>query len=375
MSRIIFTVINDLTYDQRMHRICNSLTDAGYEVLLVGRKLKSSVPLQQERFQQRRMNLIFSKGKFFYIGYNIRLFFFLLFEKFDIVCGIDLDTILPCYFISKIKNKKCVYDAHELFPEVPEVIRRPSIQKMWRRIEKFSVLRIRSCYTVSNGLADYFNEQYGRKFEVVRNMPVKDDNALSVRSGDEKKGVDSSLPVILYQGALNEGRGVEAMIDAMPHLDCKLILAGEGDLSSLLRKKVSQLNLQQKVIFVGKKNAQELHELAQQSFIGINLLENKGLNYYYSLANKFFDYVHASLPQITMSFPEYKTMNQEFGVALLIDDLAADTLINAVNKLLRDRDFYIRLRDNCLLARNAWNWQNEEKKLIAIYHALKRIEP
>lgn len=364
MARIIFTVINDLTYDQRMHRICNSLANDGYDVLLVGRKLKSSITLRQENFRQQRLKLIFSQGKFFYLEYNIRLFFFLLFKKFDIVCGIDLDTILPCYFISRIKSKKCVYDAHELFPEVPEVIRRPSIQKMWRRVEKFSVLRILNCYTVSNGLADYFKKNYGREFEVIRNMPVKDDAAI-------KKESDFSSRIILYQGALNEGRGVEAMIEAMKTLDCKLTLAGEGDLSTLLRKKVTQLNLSEKVVFVGKKNTAELHDLAKQSLIGINLLENKGLNYYYSLANKFFDYVQAGLPQISMNFPEYKTMNREFEVALLIDDLKTETIVNAVNKLLQEPDVYRKLRNNCVQARETWNWQNEEKKLRSLYRTLK----
>src|SRR5690349_15933931 len=104
MPRIIFTVINDLTYDQRMHRICNSLANDGYDVLLVGRKLKSSIPIRQEKYLQKRLGFVFTRGKLFYIEYNIRLFFFLLLKKFDIVCGIDLDTILPCYFISKIKN-------------------------------------------------------------------------------------------------------------------------------------------------------------------------------------------------------------------------------------------------------------------------------
>ncbi|HYV94802.1 MAG TPA: glycosyltransferase [Chitinophagales bacterium] len=371
MPRIIFTVINDLTYDHRMHRICNSLVNDGHDVLLVGRKLsrrdpfgKSSVPLQEEEFHQHRLKLIFSRGKLFYIENNIRLFFFLLFQKFDIVCGIDLDTILPCYFISKIKNKKCVYDAHELFPEVPEVIRRPSVQKMWRRVEKFSVSRIKNCYTVSHGLADYFEKNYGRKFEVIRNMPLKDDNTV-------KRVADSSFRTIIYQGALNEGRGLEAMIEAMQQLDCKLILAGEGDLSSTLRTKVEQLNLSEKIIFAGKKKADELRNLTKQSFIGINLLENKGLNYYYSLANKFFDYVNAGIPQITMNFPEYKMMNTEFEVAALIDDLKTETLLSAIHRLMDEKDFYFRLRENCLRAREVWNWQNEEQKLLAFYRQLK----
>jgi len=364
MPRIIFTVINDLTYDQRMHRICNSLANDGNDVLLVGRKLESSIPLSQEKFQQRRLSLIFSKGKLFYLEYDIRLFFFLLFKKFDIVCGIDLDTILPCYFISKIKNKKCVYDAHELFTEVPEVIRRPSIQSMWKRIEKFSISRIKNCYTVSNGIAEYFLQHYNRKFEVIMNMPLKDEP-------DGNNKIDFSSPQIIYQGALNEGRGLEAMIEAMQQVNGKLILAGEGDLSSLLREKVTHLRLNDKIIFTGKRKAEELRELTKQSFIGINLLEKKGLNYYYSLANKFFDYVNAGVPQITMNFPEYKMMNQQFEVAALIDDLKTETLLSAIRRLTDEKDFYFRLRENCSHACEVWNWENEEQKLFLFYQSLK----
>ncbi len=364
MPRIILTVINDLTYDQRMHRICNSLANAGYDVLLVGRKVKSSVPLQQESFKQRRLKLIFTRGKLFYLEYNLRLFLFLLTKKFDIVCGVDLDTALPCYFISKFRNKKCVYDAHEIFSEVPEVIHRPSVQKFWKRVEKFSVGRIENCYTVSEGVAEYFQKNYGRKFEVIMNVPMKEDHALTTE-------IDFSSRTILYQGALNEGRGLEAIIEVMQHFDCKLTLAGEGDLSSSLRKKTELLHLAQKIIFTGKKKSGELRELTRQSFIGINLLENKGLNYYYSLANKFFDYVNAGVPQITMSFPEYKRMNSEFEVALLIDDLKTETLLSAIHKLLDEKDFYIRLRENCLRAREVWNWQTEESKLLSFYRQLR----
>ncbi len=362
MPRIIFTVINDLTYDHRMHRICNSLSSAGYDVLLVGRKVSSSIPLREEQFRQQRLSLLFSKGKLFYIEYNIRLFFFLLFKKFDVVCGIDLDTLLPCYFISGLKNKKCVYDAHEVFTEVPEVIRRLSIQKAWRRIEKYLLKRIKNFYTVSQSAADYFYSSYQVKFEVICNVPLKSQ-------------LDSSLSknkkFILYQGALNEGRGLEAMIDAMQNINSELVLAGDGDLSQLLRGKVADKKLKGKITFVGKKTPEQLKLLTQQSTIGINLLENKSLNYYYSLANKFFDYVNAGVPQVSMNFPEYQKMNREFEVALLIDDLNPETIVNAVDRLLTEKDIYIRLRENCLLAREEWNWQKEEQKLLLFYSRLK----
>ena len=134
--KIILTVTNDLTYDQRMQRICTSLSDAGYEVELVGRELSTSKPLDKFAFAQTRLKCLFNKGKLFYLEYNLRLFIYLLFHRSDIICAIDLDTIVPCYYAARLRKAKIVYDAHEYFPEVPEVVRRPRIQKVWRWVEK-----------------------------------------------------------------------------------------------------------------------------------------------------------------------------------------------------------------------------------------------
>lgn len=308
------------------------------------------------------MRLLFRKGKLFYIEYNIRLFFFLLFSRFDIICGIDLDTILPCYLASKFRRGLCIYDAHELFSEVPEVVRRPGIQKFWKRVEGFAVSRIRHCYTVSHGLADYFNRKYNRNFEVIRNVPLLDQNTEMTHAAGQ--------PYLLYQGALNEARGLEQLIAAMTAIPLQLKLAGEGDLSEKLRALTAQLELSGKVIFLGKQMPEALIQITAEALIGINLLENKGLSYYFSLANKFFDYVHAGVPVISMNFPEYRQLNKQFEVAVLIDDLNKETLTSAIDSLAHDKDAYFRLQKNCLLAREEWNWQKEEQKLLAFYRAL-----
>src|SRR5687768_10708112 len=125
MKRIVFAVTTDLNYDQRMQRICTSLAMHGYEVLLVGREWKVSKPLQKQLYQQHRLKCFFSKGKFFYLEYNLRLFFYLLFKKADAYCAADLDTALPVCFKAGLSGKPFIFDAHEYFPHVPEVIRRP----------------------------------------------------------------------------------------------------------------------------------------------------------------------------------------------------------------------------------------------------------
>lgn len=158
MKRLVFTVTNDLSYDQRMIRICSSLASTGYDVLLVGRKLKDSPELIRIGFHQKRLRCLSTKGKSFYIEYNLRLFFFLLFRKADLVCAVDLDTILPCYFVSRLKGIKRVYDAHELFCEMKEIVSRPFIYKIWKRIEQFAVPKFKHGYTVNQILSNEFKK-------------------------------------------------------------------------------------------------------------------------------------------------------------------------------------------------------------------------
>lgn len=105
MRSIVFTVTNDLTYDQRMDRICRTLVDAGYLVTLVGFSKSSSTLLTPKPYHQVRLHLVFSKGKMFYLEYNFRLLWWLLSNQFDIYGAVDLDTLLPQYWVSRWRKK------------------------------------------------------------------------------------------------------------------------------------------------------------------------------------------------------------------------------------------------------------------------------
>ncbi|HYG14123.1 MAG TPA: glycosyltransferase, partial [Bacteroidia bacterium] len=284
--KIIFTVINDLTYDQRMNRICTSLAGAGYEVLLVGRTLPGSQPLKTRSYGQKRLRCFFNKGKLFYAEYNMRLLFFLLFTSFDIICSIDLDTLVPGYLSGKLKRKPVVFDAHEYFTEVPEVINRPATKRIWEWVANTFIPKVNYCYTVGPILAELFSKKYGAKFETIMNAPVT----------KPLPPVDRQPNVLLYQGALNKGRGIENYIDMMPMLPgFQLWIVGEGDLSSALRARVKEKNVTEQVKFTGKIEPEKLFETTCAAFIGLNVSENIGMSYYYSLNNKFFDHIHAVL--------------------------------------------------------------------------------
>jgi hypothetical protein len=111
----------------------------------------------------------------FYLEFNLRLAWWLLRQAAPAAYGaVDLDTVLPVWLVARLKRRPWVYDAHELFTEVPEVVARPAVQRVWRWIEAFAVPRATLAYTVGPALAEVFRARYGRVFWVVRNVPLGD---------------------------------------------------------------------------------------------------------------------------------------------------------------------------------------------------------
>ena len=368
MPKVIFTVTNDLSYDQRMQRICSSLVAAGWEVVLVGRFRPHSKALPDFTFVTHRLKCWFEQGKWFYIEYNIRLFFWLLRQSTDVYGAIDLDTMLPNFWAARWRGKICSYDAHEYFTEVPEVVRRPRIQAIWAAIADRTIPKLRYCYTVGPALAHIFTEKYGVPFRVVRNVPVAKTPAKTPR---RVPPADQPF-ILLYQGALNEGRGIEYLLEAMPLLPerVQLWLAGEGDLSESLRAQAERLKLGDRARFLGFVQPQDLQALTPQADLGCNLLENKGLSYYYSLANKAFDYVQAGIPSLQMAFPEYQALQAEHPCFFLLDRLDAQTLAQQITEILDHPSTYQDRAEACLVAAKKWTWENEERILHEVYEEI-----
>lgn len=360
-KRIVLTVINDLNFDQRMIRICTSLVNAGYDVTLVGREWSKSKPLKQQPFQQKRIFIKPEQGKMLYFLYWIKLFFYLLFKKTDLYCAIDLDTILPIYFASFFRNKRRVYDAHELFTEMKEVITKPIEKKIWDAIERFAVPKFPHGYTIGEAYAEYFYEHYHVNYEVVRNATVLKP---LVPTSTEKT-------FILYQGWVNEGRCFESLIPAMQYIDMPLIVCGEGNFFTQAKELAEKYNVQNKIQFTGYLPPAELKKYTEKAYIGITLFDGLSLSNVLSMANRFFDYLHHGVPQIAMQFPEYEKVNAQYEIAKLVKHPPnPESVAEAINDLINHPEKHERMSQNCLKARTVYCWQNEEKKLIEFYNKM-----
>ena len=367
-NRAIVSVTNDLYTDQRVHKVCLFLESQGYSVLLVGRKRKNSVPLPERSYATKRLNLFFDSGGKFYAEYNVRLFFLLLFKRAKILVSNDLDTLLANYTATKFKPRvKLYYDSHEYFTEVPELINRPRVQKIWEGIEAWIFPKVESVYTVNHSISKLYKEKYKKEVKVIRNIsPLWS-------PGHLKSTVELGLPedkkLIIIQGAgINIDRGAEEAVEAMKYIeDAVLMIVGDGDVVSQLKEYVHEHRLNSKVLFFDRKPYQEMMNYTFHADLGLTLDKPTNLNYRYSLPNKVFDYIHAGTPIIATDLVEIFHIIQLYDVGRIITDFTPQNLAKMISSLLTDSPLLDQLKANCLKTKEIENWEKETELLKEIY--------
>lgn len=357
MKRAIVSVINDLVTDQRVHRHCLTLQGAGFDVLLIGRKHRGSLPITERSYQTHRMWLPFDKGPLFYACFNIALLFHLLFRRDDLLFSNDLDTLLPNFLASRMKRSVLIYDSHEYFTEVPELVHRPRTRAVWEWLEALLVPKLQHAFTVSPAIAEAYLAKYGVQFHVIRNMPVL---------GEMRTAEPDQPPVILYQGAINLGRGIDLATRAMQHLDGAVLrIAGAGDVLEDMQRLMQELNLTDRVQFLGRIPFNQLADITRTASIGLSIEEDFGLNYRYALPNKLFDYFHAGIPVLVSDLPAMRNIVEEHEVGEVLHSRSPEHLAEQLKSMLDERK-QATWRTNCQIAAKQLNWQQEVKVLERI---------
>ena len=379
-------VSNDLLTDQRVMRHIGALREVGYEVTTVCR---TDLPVRWQR------------GWRFYAAFNWRLWRRLRCEVRSVKCEVggdatqsgvsqkntehstqnteiivwanDTDTLLGCWLAARGRCR-LVMDAHELFPEVPEIHDKPLVKWVWRTIERWLMPKCDALLTVSQGIADYYKDRYGVEMTVVRNLSSYE---LGVRSYElGVRSYESGEKVLLYAGKVNVGRGVDWAIDALELLPgCRLVVAGDGDLLEAMKAYAAKKAWADRVVFTGRLMPEELTALEAKADVGLVMLEDKGLSYHYALPNRVGAFVQAGVPMVVSDLPEMARVVRTFGVGAVIEGVKgsengvkgsertnAKALAEAVERVLarewKDEDF--------AAAREDMDWNKEKKKLIEL---------
>lgn len=183
-----------------------------------------------------------------------------------------------------------------------------------------------------------------------------------------KDRTENERPFLLYQGAVNHGRGFETLIPAMHQIKYPLVICGDGNYMDELKLLIDREGLADRIQLTGMLEPNELRMWTDQATIGIALPEKKGANQYLALTNKFFDCIEACLPQITCNYPEYESINATFPVAVLLDTVDPESVAAAVNELMENVAKRKSMQAACQVARNEYCWEQEEAVLLDIYN-------
>lgn len=367
LKRVIVSVINDLVTDQRVNKSCLTLQKAGFEVLLVGRRQRKSPPMDDRPYKSHRMKLLFEKGPMFYATFNIRLFIFLLFHRCDCLLSNDLDTLLPNFWISKFKRIPLIYDSHEYFTEVPELVSRPKVQRVWKRIEEYVVPKLPEMITVNQSIADLFHEKYGIKVHIIRNIPMR--KMLPAPASRQEVGLDPNKHILVLQGSgINIHRGSEELLDAMQYLDdCQLVIIGGGDVLPILKEKVAANHWDDRVKFFPRMPYQQMMAITQLAELSFTLDKDTNLNYRFSLPNKLFDYIQAGVPIIASHLTEIERIITDYNIGTFIDNHEPKTIAATIQNALNDEKILSLWKNNLIFAAQNLCWENEEGVLLKIY--------
>lgn len=357
--QITLLVSNDIQYDQRMIRIASSLQKEGYPIILVGRQKKSKT-IPSYSFKTHLLCCYFSSGVLFYLEFNLRLFLYLCSRKREVIYAVDFDTLPATFLYHLIYSKPFVFDSHELYTEVPELQNHKIKKWIWEMVGKTAIPSATFSMTVSESLAHYLSVKYSVNFVTIRNVPFKKSiDTIDIQQRRKNKW-------IYYQGMLHQGRGIDFLIKSMRELPTwTLILAGDGDTSDELKALTKELGIENQVIFKGMIQPEELIFIAKNAWIGANILENNSLSYYFSLANKTFDYIQARLPAIHIDFPEYRLLAIENESIALLEKMEVAEFVAIIKNIWENENQYKKMVHAAERAAEKYIWEKEEKKLIA----------
>ncbi|MEY3011166.1 MAG: hypothetical protein RLZZ314_1808, partial [Bacteroidota bacterium] len=169
MPRIAVWVSNDLSFDQRVQKTCQSLNHRGWTPVLVGREMPGMKPWQGP-WEAQRLRVKAQRGIRFYALWQWALWKWVRRhgEGFDAIWCNDLDTLAPALVWGQ---RPVVYDSHEYFTEAAGLTGKPFRRSVWLMLERWCMSRLTSMITVNETIAKAYRRKYGVGVEVVRNMP------------------------------------------------------------------------------------------------------------------------------------------------------------------------------------------------------------
>ncbi|MFA6979409.1 MAG: glycosyltransferase [Ignavibacteriaceae bacterium] len=365
---VLLTFLGNFHYDSRVTNFYNSFKEKGYKVKVISFDwLTKDFKTEKGDISVYRLTKSFS-SIYYYLIFSIILSFRLLFTKADLIFAEDVYTLPFVILFAKLKKAKICYDSREIYAHLAGLSNKKNIQMFWRWIEKTFIKSVDVVITTGEMDSAYLEKAYNlRATVVIRNLPLA---IKIIESFDYRKkyNLENDEIILLYQGVILPGRGLNNIFNIMDQLgNCVLIILGDGEYEGKCRQIVREKKLTNKVFFFGKVTQNELLKYTSGADIGLALIENLSLSYYYALPNKMFEYIYCGLPVIASNLPQMKAVIEKYNVGLCVNSEDSNEIKSVINMMASDDKYRKKLSANCKEASHELNWNNEIKKLFRVF--------
>lgn len=374
--KILVPVFNDLSNDYRVFRTASCLNSLGFRVTVAGVEYPRSKPLSDwaPGIDLIRFPAQADAGKGRYLSYNWQLYRFGLKHRPDVIHANDLDTLPGSTLIARRCRIPLVYDSHELFVEQAPLAKKWKERLAWKMMETVLIRRVDHVITVCDSIADELRQRYDLPRPIViRNVPLFQPSWRTTRI-HETLNLPPEQKIVLYQGGLLRGLGLERLVEIGLYLKSTLlVLIGSGPLEDDLKKIVYEKNLSARVKFIPWVPFRDLAEYTAAADLGLVVFTGHGLNTRYALPNKLFEYLMAGLPVIGSPLPEIERIIRQYDVGHVCGLENLQKLAAKIEEFVNDNNAFQRYRENVRQAARELNWEVEQKKLQDMYQNLVLI--
>ncbi|WP_159266013.1 glycosyltransferase [Pseudomonas monteilii] len=283
----------------------------------------------------------------------------------DVIHAHDVNTLPTAWLAKLLTGAKLVYDAHEISTSREGYVQ---FKKTVALVEKYLIPRAAAVITTTDTRAKYL----ARLYKVSRPLTLQNRprfvESVKSRILHEQLGLAEEWPIVLYQGGIQSGRGLEKLVRCAKQFEpCYVVLIGGGRLTQKLFDIRESLELQSVVHFIPTVALSELPNYTAAADIAVQPIENTCFNHFSTDSNKLFEYIIAGVPSVATNFPEIRKIINEHQAGVLIPDNDDAALVEAVNKLLGDRNLRTSLSKNAKLAAKALSWESQENLLTGLY--------
>jgi len=364
-KKVLITFLGNLNYDTRCKNLFETFSANNFEVEFIG------FDWLTKDFVETRDNITIFKLKkgflsiSFYLKYIWHLKLKLLTTNASTIFAEDIYTLPFVVIFGKLKRTKIYYDSRELYGYLAGLKDKKFQQLLWKWIEKLCIKFVNNVIVTGPMDAEFLKEEYRIKnLIILRNLPryYKPDTKINLHL---QLGLEKTKKIILYQGVLLKGRGIENIFAVLKEIpDSVFVIAGDGDYEKYYKKLATDMEIEKQVFFLGKLTQEELPKVTTSAHIGVSLIKNLSKSYYYALPNKLFEYIMAEVPVIVSDLPQMKEVVEKYDVGFAINVENKDELVDSIKKLIEDSDLYESRKQNCQIASQELNWEKEVSALL-----------